>query len=227
MRKLLCLLLVTSFSLVLFHCSEDDSPSYSYLALGDSYTIGEGVAEGERWPVQLSERLRNEGTALRRPNIIARTGWQTSSLMRALDEQSNLATGFDLVSLLIGVNNQFWGQPAEAFAPDFEALLNRSIALARGRRDRVFVLSIPDWGVTAFGQGRGGEQISREIDEYNAVCERICEAYNVRLFNITPISQLAENDPGLLATDNLHPSGLMYQQWVDLIAEDVRELLTD
>ena len=223
MKRIFGLLLAISLCLSL-GCEKEEAPSLSYLALGDSYTIGEGVAENERWPVQLAQRLSEQGTTVRSPRIIARTGWRTSALLQALDNDAN-PVEVDMVSLLIGVNNQFAGQSPETFEPQFEELLNRAIDRARGRNDRVFVLSIPDWGVTAFGKVFGGERISGEIDAYNAVCERICAQYNVRYFNITPNSRLAENDPDLLAPDNLHPSGIMYRQWVDLIESEVKALL--
>ncbi len=223
MKRLRWLLSITLLGLFVA-CEKEEAPSFSYLALGDSYTIGEGVAENERWPVQLAKRLSEQGNTERTPRIIARTGWRTSALLHALYVVANPVQVY-MVSLLIGVNNQVAGQSPETFEPQLEELLNRAIGRARGRNVRVFVLSIPDWGVTAFGKVFGGERISREIDAYNAVCERICAQYNVRYFNITPNSRLAESDPDLLAPDNLHPSGIMYRQWVDLIESEVKGLL--
>ena len=221
MKKLLfflCLLMS------LLSCKEEENPSYSFLALGDSYTIGQGVEEAERWPNQLAVRLTERGINVRQPKIIARTGWSTAALKNAIEGESSIASGFDMVSLLIGVNNQFGGGSAEGFRPQFEELLQKSIELARGDTSRVFVLSIPDYGVTNFGMSRGVD-VSAEIAEFNAVCREISAQYAVPFFDITPTSQLAANDQSLLAPDNLHPSGSMYKMWVDLIENDIASLL--
>src|SRR3546814_483690 len=141
-----------------------------YLALGDSYTIGEGVPENGRWPVVLARALHAEGVALDDPLIIATTGWTTDELFAAIDAAEPLGT-WDFVSLLIGVNNQYRGRSIENYLEEFEALLLRAIGFAGGRADRVLVLAIPDWGVTPFGAGSGRDvtQIAHELDAYNAV----------------------------------------------------------
>ncbi len=223
--KSLALVFLVMLSL-LFSCGPgDDTPSFSYLALGDSYTIGQSVAESERWPVQLTAALNAQGNSVRPPVIIARTGWRADQLIEAIENAGNLGTQYDMVSLLIGVNNQFQGRSVTSFTPDFEKLLQMAIGLTGGNPDRVFVLSIPDYGVTPFGIG-WGDDISAEIDEYNAASKEICDQYGIAYFDITPISREAATDPELIASDRLHPSGKMYQRWVDLIQDDIQKLLS-
>ncbi|RMG61667.1 MAG: SGNH/GDSL hydrolase family protein [Bacteroidetes bacterium] len=197
----------------------------TYLALGDSYTIGQSVPVEERWPVQLADSLRAAGFAVADPLIIARTGWSTAQLLDSLDRAA-LTDTFSLVSLLIGVNNQFRSQPESLYVDEFAVLLQRAIARAGGREDRVFVLSIPDYGVTPFGQIFDPEEIAEELDRYNAIADSICQERNVVFFDITPISREAADQPELIADDNLHPSGLMYTRWVTLIRPGVVDLLT-
>ncbi len=208
--------------LVLLACgteSDMQNSSLSYLALGDSYTIGESVAEDQRWPVQLATKMKENGVNVRAPKIIATTGWRTDQLKGAI-EAASLGPSYDMVSLLIGVNNQYQGRTVESFAPEFEELLQIAIDKAGGNKERVFVLSIPDYGKTPFGSSKE-EQIGIELDAYNAVSKEICERYGVDYYNITPISREAKEDPELIAEDNLHPSGKMYQRWVELIYQDV------
>ena len=186
-----------------------------YLALGDSYTIGEAVAEAERWPVQLVKRWRDAGRAVADPRIIATTGWRTDNLKAAMTA-ANLVNDWDIVSLLIGVNNQYQGKPADQYAVEFEGLLNDAIRLAGGRKDRVFVVSIPDYGYTPFGQPKQ-EAITRALNEFNAINERITRAHGVTYVHITDISREGLDKPELVATDKLHPSGAMYTRWTDRI----------
>ncbi len=215
-------------AMILLACQSDDNTmpqnSLSFLALGDSYTIGESVAENERWPVQLANQLNDRGIEMESPKIIATTGWRTDQLKSAIGSDTELKENYDLVSLLIGVNNQFQGRTVESFVPEFEELLNTAIELA-GDKHKVIVLSIPDYGVTPFGMSRGEERIARELDEYNRVSKEICDRYEVKYFDITPISREAKEDAELIASDNLHPSGKMYGRWVELILNDVTELL--
>ncbi|MFN7336448.1 MAG: SGNH/GDSL hydrolase family protein [Cyclobacteriaceae bacterium] len=186
-----------------------------YLALGDSYTIGEAVAEVERWPVQLVKRWRDAGRAVADPRIIATTGWRTDNLKAAMTA-ANLTNDWDIVSLLIGVNNQYQGKPADQYAIEFEGLLNDAIRLAGGRKDRVFVVSIPDYGYTPFGQPKQ-EAITRALNEFNSINERITRAHGVTYVPITDISREGLDKPELVATDKLHPSGAMYTRWTDRI----------
>lgn len=188
----------------------------TYLALGDSYTIGEGVREAERWPVQLSSQLNAAGIKVQSPLIIARTGWTTDELMAELDRRA-ISDTFDLVSLLIGVNNQYRGRPVSQFRTELVQLINRAIQYAGGDTSRVFLVSIPDWGVTPFAMGRDRVQIASEINAYNEVIRQEAEARNILFFNITDISRLAATDNSLLADDRLHPSGKMYRMWVELM----------
>lgn len=188
----------------------------TYLALGDSYTIGEGVRETERWPVQLSSLLNAAGIKVQSPLIIARTGWTTDELMAELDRRA-ISDTFNLVSLLIGVNNQYRGRPVSQFRTELVQLINRAIQYAGGDTSRVFLVSIPDWGVTPFAMGRDRVQIASEINAYNEVIRQEAEARNILFFNITDISRLAATDNSLLADDRLHPSGKMYRMWVELM----------
>lgn len=204
--------------------AQDSAITYSYLALGDSYTIGESVSEAERWPVQLTDSLRAAGLDMTDPLIIARTGWSTQQLQAAIAQQG-LTDTFSLVSLLIGVNNQFRGYPEAQYRTGFADLLQTARAYAGGQAGRVFVLSIPDYGVTPFGQNRDTVRIARELDRYNAIADSICATQGVAFFYITPISREARAEPALLASDRLHPSGLMYTRWVALIRPAVQALL--
>jgi len=187
-----------------------------YLALGDSYTIGESVAEMERWPNQLANEL-----GINKPLIIATTGWRTDNLANAITI-AKLKEEYDLVSLLIGVNNQYQRKPIDKYALEFETLLNNSIRLAKGKKENVFVVSIPDYGFTPFGL-KTKEQISSEIDQYNEIAKKICDKLQVKYVNITDISRQGLNDPSLVAPDGLHPSGKMYALWVKRIAKVVTQ----
>ncbi|MFC5576939.1 SGNH/GDSL hydrolase family protein [Lysobacter niabensis] len=198
----------------------------TYLALGDSYTIGESVAESGRWPVQLAHALRAEGIALADPRIIAATGWTTDELEWGIDSVQALAT-FDFVSLLIGVNNQYRNRSAVAYGGEFHTLLLRAIRHARGRADRVLVLSIPDWGVTPFARNdkRDAATIAGEIDAFNAAAQKICAKEGVAFVDITPISRERGADAEMLAADGLHPSAAMYTLWTQAALPVARALL--
>lgn len=186
-----------------------------FLALGDSYTFGESVAEAERWPVQLNDRLKAQGLDCAEVRVIATTGWRTDDLRNAMTA-AQLRPEYTLVSLLIGVNNYYQGRSVESYEPEFEALLKTAIGLAGGHKSRVFVVSIPDYGYTPFGQPKQAE-ITQGIDAYNAANKRITDALGIAYFNITDISRQGFDDPALVAGDGLHPSGKMYKAWVDLI----------
>ncbi len=202
------------------------SAKLSYLALGDSYTIGQLVAETERFPLQLAEKLRPLGHDIGHVRIIAKTGWTTDELQDGIANSDLTADStYSLVSLLIGVNNQFRSRPVSSYKPEFTALLNQAIAFAGGNKDRVFVVSIPDYAFTPFGNGR--PDISEGIDEYNAANREITEAMGVRYFDITPISREGLNDPTLVASDGLHPSGKQYAQWVSEMLTGVGEMLEE
>ncbi len=205
------------------------SPALRYLALGDSYTIGEGVAADGRWPAQLAARLREDGRAVDTPRIVATTGWTTDELASALDAVEPLGRDWDLVSLLIGVNDQYRGRPAADYAPAFAALLDRAIGYAGGRADRVMVLAIPDWGVTPFAvsSGRDRVAIARELDAYNATAARICAERGVAFVDIAPVSRARGDEPSMLADDGLHPSAALYAEWAREALPVVRRLLPD
>jgi lysophospholipase L1-like esterase len=203
----------------------EDSTKLRYLALGDSYTIGEDVVETQSYPFQLFERFKQSNVPVNMHKIIARTGWTTADLKNGIS-QEKIDSNWHLVSLLIGVNNQYRGQPISRFETEFRELLQWAIALAGGKAERVFVVSIPDYGVTPFGINSGkGPQISMEIDNYNTIKEDIAKEYNVAFHYITDISRQAQNDPTLLAPDKLHPSGKMYKMWVDRFYEDVLKMV--
>ena len=210
-----------SFSLLLFALlsimTTAQNQPIKFLALGDSYTIGESVKEDERWPEQLAAALRKQGKNIEKPHIIATTGWRTDDLKKAI-QAANLKPEYQLVSLLIGVNNQYQGKRAESYAPEFEELLNMAIALAGGKKENVFVVSIPDYGFTPFGKPKQA-QISKALDEFNAINKKITEQTGIRYFNITDISRKGFEQPDLVANDTLHPSGKQYTLWVKRILE--------
>lgn len=188
--------------------------AYTYLALGDSYTIGEKVVAEENFPSQTVRLLRKEGRKMAKPRIIAKTGWTTGELQAALDK-ARLRKQYDFVTLLIGVNNQYRGLEVVDYIPEFEHLLKQAIRLAGNDTTHVVVLSIPDWGVTPFAEGRDRQQIAAAIDAYNAANQLLAEKYRVHYINITPATRKASADPGLLAEDGLHPSGKAYAEWAD------------
>ena len=197
-----------------------------YLALGDSYTIGEGVAEDGRWPVVLARALRAEGVALEDPRIIATTGWTTDELAAAIDAAEPLGE-WDFVSLLVGVNNQYRGRSLENYREEFTTLLQRAIDFARGRAERVLVLAIPDWGVTPFGatSGRDVAQVGRELDAFNAAAAAICAAHGVAFVDIAPVARERGAEAAMLAGDGLHPSAAMYALWAAQALPVARRLL--
>jgi lysophospholipase L1-like esterase len=186
-----------------------------YLALGDSYTIGEGVAEGERWPVQLAGLLRERGTDVADPQVIARTGWTTDELDAAITSADPRGP-FGLVTLLIGVNNQYRGRPVDEYRGQFRALLERAVGFAGGDASRVVVLSIPDWGVSAFAEGRDRATIAAEVDAFNAAARDEVSRRGARWVDVTPISRQDGGDASMFASDGLHPSGRQYAQWTAL-----------
>ncbi len=186
-----------------------------FLALGDSYTIGERVAEAERWPVQLAARLQEQGIRMAAPEIIAKTGWTTDELAAGIQAASPRGP-YDLVSLLIGVNNQYRGRSQEEYRAQFADLLQQAIAFAGGDPARVMVLSIPDWGVTPFAARLDAAAIAAEIDAFNAINRAEAEQAGVWYVDVTAVSRQATTDPSLIADDGLHPSGKMYTAWVEL-----------
>jgi len=213
---------ILSLTLLLSCQSKDETANmnqkrdFRYLALGDSYTIGESVTESESWPMQLADSLRARGYPFTNPGIIAKTGWTTDELSVGIEEV-NPAGPYDLVSLLIGVNNQYRGRDLDEYRIQFKALLNKAIQFAKDDATKVFVLSIPDWGVTPFAKGRDQKKIVSEIDAYNQVNLEETKLMGAYYIDITGISREAKIDSTLIAKDGLHPSGKMYAKWVQLV----------
>ena len=185
-----------------------------FLALGDSYTIGQSVEVNQRWPVQFLKELKSSVNAIDTLQIIARTGWRVDELKEAMNS-SNLEPPYGLVSLLIGVNNQYQGQSANDFRPEFIEILEKSIKLVNDRKERLFVVSIPDWGASPYGFGFDRAKVSKEINDFNSLVKEESEKRGLRYFDITAISRRALLDRTLIASDGLHPSGKMYKLWVD------------
>lgn len=197
----------------------------SYLALGDSYTIGESETAANRWPVQLAGMLRQSGLDVGDPDIIARTGWTTGELQDAIRVANNTKT-YGLVSLLIGVNNQYRNQSQSTYRTEFRALLQTAIQFAGGKAGRVVVLSIPDWGQSPYAQGRDTRQIGSDIDAFNAIAADECRQAGVAFVDITPITRQAAGNTGQFASDGLHYSGAQMRQWADKALPVVKQLLS-
>ena len=198
----------------------------SFLALGDSYTIGQGVAPGKRWPVQLAALARAQGLPLQAPDILARTGWTTAELQAAIAETPVPRT-YGLVSLQIGVNNQFRGQTVALYRQEFRALLRTAVGFAGGQPGHVVVLSIPDWGQSPVGQrqDRSPTRISSEIDQFNAIARAECQQAHVAYVDVTSLTRAAHGDSRQFAHDGLHYAGPQMQQWARLALPVVRGLL--
>ncbi|GAB2521299.1 SGNH/GDSL hydrolase family protein [Spirosoma aerophilum] len=187
---------------------------HTFLSLGDSYTIGESVPEADRWSVQLAGMLRKEGIDVANPDIIAKTGWTTAELQEAIKASGNQNT-YGLVSLLIGVNNQYRGQSPDRYRAEFIQLLQTAAQFAGGKPTHVFVLSIPDWGASPFAAGRDKAKVAREIDQFNAIAKEECRKAGIAYVDITPLSRSATGDATQFASDGLHYSGRQMQQWAE------------
>ena len=197
-----------------------------FLALGDSYTIGASVTVEERWPVQFLNELKLYTSAIDTLQIIATSGWRVDQLKYGMDN-SNLEPPYGLVSLLIGVNNQYQGQNANDFRPEFIEILEKSLKLVNNRKERFFVISIPDWGASPYGLVFDRAKVSKEIDEFNSVVKEESEKRGLRYFDITAISRRALIDRTLIASDGLHPSGEMYKLWVDKMIPEISKINFD
>jgi lysophospholipase L1-like esterase len=217
---LFCVILSSSFLLA----TKPRKPMYSYLALGDSYTIGEQVPGKENFPHQAVEMLRKQHIDVADPVIIATTGWTTDELAASIREH-NLKETFSFVTLLIGVNNQYRGRSVENYRDEFLQLLNTAIAYAGGHAEHVIVLSIPDWGATPFAEGRDRHKIATEIDAYNAACKEIALAHKCKFIEITESTRQNGQKPEYLAADGLHPSGKEYGIWAGRLAAEVVQAL--
>jgi lysophospholipase L1-like esterase len=223
------------FSFLLLFCitmsasvsSQAQQKSLTYLALGDSYTIGEGVELSDRYPVQLvQEWNKTAKNQFASPLIIAKTGWTVDELEAGIQATPTAAEGYDLVTLLIGVNNQYRGRSVESYALDFEKMLQRAIAFARGNKAQVIVLSIPDWGVTPFAISKGVNpaKVANEIDEYNETKKAICAKNGVKYIDITAEYRIAGALPEGVVADELHPSSLIYKSWMEKLLLEVQKM---
>ena len=221
-----------SFMVILiFSCVKDKYPmtakansNYSYLALGDSYTIGESVTPADNFPNQTVQFLNAAGYGFKPVEIVAKTGWTTDELQNNINGHS-FNPPYGIVTLLIGVNNQYRGLSVDNYKPEFENLLQQAIQFAGNKVDHVIVLSIPDWGVTPFANGRDRDQIAREIDAYNAANKAISEQYKVNYIDITLWTREAANDLTLIAPDGLHPSAKEYKRWSEKLADKIKAII--
>lgn len=185
----------------------------SFLALGDSYTIGQSVAANERFPAQTATWLQQKGITISALTYIAITGWTTTNLQSAINTQNPVP--HDVVTLLIGVNDQYQTRDTTGYRQRFTVLLQKAIELARGKKENVVVLSIPDYSVTPFASSSDTARIRQELDWFNAINKNVTLAYNINYLDITPSTREAKNNRALLAADGLHPSALEYKKWAE------------
>jgi lysophospholipase L1-like esterase len=216
LNRLLITIVLLSFSISSFGQWQVSSP-IRFLALGDSYTIGQGVAPFERWPVQLMDSLVQRGYVNDTMGIIATTGWRTDQLLNAIQGQDLENRSFNMVSVLIGVNDQYQNRPFVQYQPKLKDILDSALRFVGYDASKVFVLSIPDYAYTPFGQQGNPFIISQQIDAYNSVKQAVCDSLGISFFPITDISREGLNDPSLVASDLLHPSGKQYSLWVNRI----------
>ena len=197
----------------------------TYLALGDSYTIGESIPPEQSFPYQLASSLTADSVHVGTPTIIATTGWTTDDLLAAITGSNIHSKTYDLVTVLIGVNDQYEGLTQSNYRLEFKRLLDTAINFAKGDKTRVFVLSIPDWGVTPYANGQSKKNVSPQIDQFNAINKDESEKAGTHYLDITPLSRQIKTDTSLLAADQLHPSGKMYGLWVNKLAPMVKARL--
>lgn len=196
---------------------------HTYLALGDSYTVGEQVPLFDSFPYQLVQLLREKGRKIHAPEIVAKTGWTSDELIQHIIH-TRLLEHYDLVTLLIGVNNQYRGRPVDEFVPDLELLCHKALRFAGGKADHVIMLSIPDWGVTPFAKEKDATVIAGEIDAYNAACENAATTHGFHYLNITHDQRKDGNKEAFLAPDGLHPNGKEYAKWAAALEKIVSDL---
>jgi lysophospholipase L1-like esterase len=213
-------LFITLSFLMTMALSSTAQKQRSFLALGDSYTIGESVPIYESFPYQTVQLLRNKGMSVHAAEIIAKTGWTTDELMAGID-RTTFEKSYDIVTLLIGVNNQYRGKDPSTYEQEFEKLLNKAIAFAGGNKQHVFVLSIPDWGATPFAASRDRIKIGTAIDQFNAINRKITEKTGIAYISITEGSREATSNALLVAKDGLHPSGIEYGRWAKKLADAI------
>lgn len=194
--------------------------TFRMLALGDSYTIGESVERHERWPHQLAKRLKEAGVTIQDPDYIATTGWSTSQLLHGISSQLDTSLEYDLVSVLIGVNNLYRGLDPDIYEPELSLIIQHAIKAAGGHKSRLIMLSIPDYAYTPFG--KGDRKISKGIDRYNEIAQKVALDYGISYVNITPISRTGLSDPLLVAADHLHPSAEQYTAWVNHLWSSIK-----
>lgn len=192
----------------------------TYLALGDSYTIGQNVVEAARYPIQAAAILGDSGLRVNSPDIIATTGWTTLNLLNGI-ANANPGTDYDLVTLLIGVNDQYQQRDTTGYYDHFTSCLQKAIELANGKSEHVVVLSIPDYSVTPFGHN--DETIARQIDQFNQINQSISGAHSISYVDVTAISREVKNDPEMISSDGLHPSGKQYKLWAAALAQTIRK----
>lgn len=203
----------------------DQDSSLKFLFLGDSYTVGQGISKNQSWPNQLVSNLENSQNQSIEITIIAQTGWTTQDLLDAIDQKQNQLQLYDMVFLMIGVNDQFQNKSLLDFQVGFERLLQKSIELSVNGEDSVIVLSIPDWGVTSFAKGLDSVQISNQIDRFNQEIWNKSTSFGVRIIDVTDLSRRVVQNPDWISVDGLHPSGKMYTEWVNIIMPVVQERL--
>lgn len=236
MRKLVFLPIFFTVLQLIAGCTKQSNSVYppmpvndtlykSYLALGDSYTIGQSVAFADRFPAQTISILSDSDLRFSAPEYIAATGWTTRNLLNAINSNPPSRSTYDFVSLLIGVNNQYQGRSQAEYRTEFTELLDIAIRYAGNKPSRVTVLSIPDWGATPFANGLDTVTIRMQIDAFNAINKEITLARGVKYIDITPSTRMARTDPSLVAGDGLHPSGKEYKKWAMLLAAFMKTVL--
>ncbi|KAB7529628.1 SGNH/GDSL hydrolase family protein [Flagellimonas olearia] len=211
-------ILVSLLFLLSFIPIFSQNDSITFLALGDSYTEGTGEVQPNGWPAQLVSLLNKKKKSIASPKIVAKVGWTTTDLITHINSE-DLQPPYDLVSLLIGVNNQYQGLPLDTFKAEFPALLETAIRLANNNPDNVFVLSIPDYSVTPYARFKDKKKIAQELETYNSIIEDVANQYQVQFIEITELSQKAAFNRSLIASDSLHPSGKMYKTWAKKIVK--------
>ncbi len=197
----------------------------SYLALGDSYTIGEQVDLKQSWPHQLSDYLNQQGFNLKSPKIIAVTGWRTDELLNAIESENIKANSYDMISLLIGVNNQYQNKPIAQYESEFEILLQKAIEFSKHDAQSVFVVGIPDYSESPYAKNKELTGISEKLTKYNAIAEKICKQYDVPFYGIQDMSKPLHKSDKMLAEDDLHPSALQYEKWIETFQDEVKSQL--